>query len=328
MRGLKMKKLLSITMAIILVAISLFALSSCGKKTEGAVNVTTLNGTTGFGMAPLMKEHSLGNTENQYSFTVETDPAKVTAGLMNGTIDIAALPTNAAANVYNKTNGGVQIIAINTLGVLYVVTNGVEINSISDLEGKTIYCPAQNPLFITKYIIEKSGLSDKVTIDSTSYSAPDALREAVKAGSVDIAVLPEPMVTIAQSGNSNLKVSLDLTSEWNKVSGGKQLVQGCVVVRTEFANEFPGSVDSFLEEYEASIKSLNEDPAAGAAAIKEFGVFANDKVAEKAIPKCNIAFLSGKDMKEAMENFLDAMYKTAPASIGNALPSEDFYYGS
>lgn len=323
-----MKKILSLTLAIILVAISIFALSSCGKKTDGAIKITTLNGTTGFGMAPLMKEASLGNTKNEYEFSVESDASVVTAGLINGTIDIAALPTNAAANVYNKTNGGVQIIAINTLGVLYVVTNGVEISSIADLEGKTIYCPAQNPLFITKYILEQNGLNGKVTVDSTTYAKPDALRDAVKAGQVEIAVLPEPMVTIAKSGNQNVAVALDLTSEWNKISDGKELVQGCVVVRTEFANEYPGSVKSFLKEYKQSIEAVNEDPEAAAASIKEFGIFANEAVAKNAIPKCNIAYMDGKDMKTAMQNFLEAMNSIAPASIGNAIPGDDFYYGA
>ena len=323
-----MKKILSLTLAVILVAVSIFALSSCGKKTDDAIRVTTLNGTTGFGMAPLMKEAADGNTKNEYEFTVESDASIVTAGLINATIDIAALPTNAAANVYNKTNGGVQIIAINTLGVLYIVTNGVEISSIADLEGKTIYCPAQNPLFITKYILEQNGLSDKVTVDATTYAKPDALRDAVKAGQVEIAVLPEPMVTIAKSGNQNVAVALDLTSEWNKISNGKQLVQGCVVVRTEFANEYPGSVKSFLKEYKQSIEAVNENPESAAASIKEFGIFANEAVAKNAIPKCNIAYMDGKEMKTAMQNFLEAMNSIAPASIGNAIPGDDFYYGA
>lgn len=323
-----MKKLLSLTLAIILVAMSLFAFSSCAKKTDDAINVTTLNGTTGFGMAPLMKENSLGNTSNKYKFDVQTDPSIVLAGLINGTIDIAALPTNAAANAYNKTNGGVQIIAINTLGVLYLVTNNINVATIADLEGKTIYCPAQNPLFITKYIVEKNNLSDKVTIDSTTYATADALRAAVVAGNVNYAVLPEPMVTIAKNANTNLKTTLNFTDEWNKISDGKQLVQGCVVVRTEFANQYPGSVNEFLKEYKSSIEALNNNPANAAASIKEFGIFANDAVATKAIPNCNIAYMDGKEMKTAMSNFLDAMYTVAPASIGNAIPNDDFYYGA
>lgn len=324
-----MKKILSILLALLMISVSLVAFSSCAdKKTDGEINVTTLNGTTGFGMAPLMKENSQGNTSNKYKFDVQSDPSVVMAGLINGSIDIAALPTNAAANAYNKTNGGVQIIAINTLGVLYLVTNNIDVASFADLDGKTIYCPAQNPTFITKYIVEKNGLSDKITIDSTTYATADALRAAVIAGNVDYAVLPEPMVTIAKSSNTNLKTTLNFTDEWNKISNGKQLVQGCVVVRTEFVNQYPGSVKEFLKEYKSSIEALNSDPATNSAYIKEFGIFANDKVAAKAIPNCNIAYLDGSEMKTAMSNFLEAMYSVAPASIGNALPNDDFYYGN
>lgn len=322
-----MKKLLSLLLTLLMLSVSLIAFASCNNaKTDGEINVTTLNGTTGFGMAPLMKENSQGTTSNKYNFEVHTDPTMVLAGLINGSIDIAALPTNAAANAYNKTNGGVQIIAINTLGVLYLVTNNIDVSSFNDLEGKTIYCPAQNPFFITKYLVEANNLSDKITVDSTTYATADALRAAVIAGNVDYAVLPEPMVTIAKSSNTNLKTTLNFTNEWNKVSNGKQLVQGCVVVRTEFANQYPGSVKEFLKEYKRSIEALNSDPATNSAYIKEFGIFANDKIAAKAIPNCNIAYLDGSEMKTAMSGFLEAMYSVAPASIGNAIPNDNFYY--
>ena len=268
-----------------------------------------------------------GETTNRYNFTMAGAADEITPLLVKGELDIAAVPANLASVLYNNTEGKIQILAINNLGVLYVVSNGAEIDSFSDLEGKTLYCPAQNPTFITKYIIEKNGLSGKITLDSTTYATPDALRAAVIAGEVEFAVLPEPMVTIAKSSNKDLKVALDLTAEWNKVSDGKQLVQGCVVVRTEFANQFPGSVDQFLKEYKSSIEALNSDVALGASYVKEFGIFANDKVAEKAIPNCNIAFLDGKEMKEAMKSFLEAMNSIAPASIGNAIPGDDFYYG-
>lgn len=332
-----MKKFLSLTLAIIMIVISVLGFSSCKKEeeennelkmTSDPIRVATLNGTTGFGMAPLMKNHANGSTTNKYEFQVQTSPDVVTAALINGTIDIAALPTNAAANVYTKTGGEVQVIAINTLGVLYLVTNGIEVTSMASLEGKTVYCPTQNPTFITKYIVEKNGLSGKVTIDSTTYSTPDALRAAVVAGQVEYAILPEPMVTIATKANTNLKVTLNLTTEWNNVSGGNQLVQGCVVVRKDFAEKYPGSVNKFLEEYKASIESLNANPAQAAAYIKEFNIFANDAVATLAIPKCNIVYMDGASMKTAMKSFIEAMYSVAPQSVGNALPADDFYYGA
>lgn len=164
------------------------------------VRITTLNGTTGFGMAKLMSDNKNGTTQNSYTFNVVTDATKIVAGLVNGSIDIAALPTNAASNVYNKTNGNVQVLSINTLGVLYMLDKTSEINSINDLEGKTIYCPSQNPTFILEYILKANNIN--ATINSTEYSTPDALRTAVIAGKVDIAVLPEPMVSIVMASDN------------------------------------------------------------------------------------------------------------------------------
>ena len=161
------------------------------------VRITTLNGTTGFGMAKLMHDASVNETENNYTFNVVSDATNIVAGLINGSIDIAALPTNAASNVYNKANGSVQILAINTLGVLYALDKTGEINSISDLEGKTIYCPTQNPSFILEYILKANNIN--ATINSTDFSTPAALRTAVIAGRVDIAILPEPMVSIVMA---------------------------------------------------------------------------------------------------------------------------------
>ena len=175
--------------------------SEIGTTTAGrAINVYTLNGTTGFGMAKLMNDAKAGTTTEQYAFSVQTDASNVTAALLNGSADIAALPTNAAANVYNKSEGAVVVLAVNTLGCLYVLTNQNEtITSFEDLRGKTVYVPAQNPTFIFTYLCKQNGLEvgKDIFINSTTYAQPPALKDAVAAGLVDIAVLPEPMVTIA-----------------------------------------------------------------------------------------------------------------------------------
>ena len=190
------------------------------------VNVMVLNGTTGFGMANLMDDAANGKAQQAYSFTVETDASNVVAALANGSADIAALPTNAAAAVYNKTQGKVQVLALNTLGVLYLVTDGsVTVESMADLAGKTVYAPAQNPSFIFQHLCQANGLDD-VTIDNT-YAQPADLNTAVASGQVSIAVLPEPMVTVAKSKNPDLQVALDLTAERDKVSAPGSLVQGC-----------------------------------------------------------------------------------------------------
>ena len=288
------------------------------------VDVMVLNGTTGFGMANLMDAASRGEAAQEYDFSVETDASNIVAALVNGSTDIAALPTNAAATVYNKTQGGVQVLALNTLGVLYVVTDGsVTVESVADLAGQTVYAPAQNPTFIFRNIVTANGLTD-VTIDNT-YAQPADLNAAVASGQVSIAVLPEPMVTVARAQNPDLVVALDLTAEWDKVCAPGSLVQGCVVVRTAFAQERPDAVAAFLEEYGLSIEAMTADIQGTAAKIEACGIFAKGAVAAKAIPNCNVCFITGSEMKAALSEFLNIMFAVAPASVGGAVPGDDFY---
>lgn len=291
--------------------------------TELPVRVMTLNGTTGFGMAQLMNASQAGEASLNYSFSVETDASNVTAALVNGDCDIAALPTNAAAALYNKTGGKVQALALNTRGVLYLVTDGsVTVESFADLDGQTVYVPAQNPSFIFSYLCQANGVT--VTIDN-SFAQPAELSAAAAAGQVSIAVLPEPIVTVTRSQNQELRVALDLTAEWDRVTAPGTLVQGCVVVRTDFAAEHPAELALFLEEYGRSVAFLQEDTPAAAQMIEQAGIFAKAAVAEKAIPRCNICFVTGEEMKEELAAFLQIMFDTAPNSIGGALPGDDFY---
>ena len=342
-----MKKVIAIVLSLVL----LLSLTACGKETaqpttvatealtEAVVEVTeaptepaapvsanvmVLNGTTGFGMAALMDAAAKGEAALDYTFTVETDASNIVAALVNGSADIAALPTNAAAAVYNKTQGQVQVLALNTLGVLYLVTDGsVTVESMADLAGQTVYAPAQNPSFIFQHLVQANGLSD-VTIDNT-YAQPADLNAAVASGEVSIAVLPEPMVTVAKSQNPDLVVALDLTAEWDKVSQPGSLVQGCVVVRKEFAEANTEAVKSFLAEYEASIDALVNDVQGTAAKIEAHGVFAKAAVAAKAIPNCNVCFIAGSEMQDALSQFLTIMHGVAPASVGGNIPGDDFY---
>ena len=195
---------------------------------------------------------------------------------------------------------------------------------MADLSGKTVYAPAQNPSFIFNSIARENGLD--IEADNT-FAQPADLRTAVAAGEIDIAVLPEPMVTMALAANEKLSVALDLTEEWDKVAHvAGSLVQGCVVVRTEWAASHPAELATFLEEYGASIAFLTKDPAAASEYIAETGIFPQAPIAQKAIPTCNVCFVTGGDMQAEFSQFLEIMFDVAPASIGGALPGDDFYY--
>ena len=324
-----MKKLTALFLVFALLA-ALPLLVGCNKlDTDLSIRVWTLNGTTGFGMAQLISKDAAGEAALNYEFTVDTAPTNVRDALINGTADIGAVPTNLSAALYNSTKGEIVLLALNTAGVLYLVANTAKVTaptSLADLSGKTIYCPAQNPTFITKALIDKAAVAN-VTIDSTTYAQPADLQAAVAAGTVELAVLPEPMVTVAKASAAEgvtLTTALDLTAEWDKHFTPGSLVQGCVVARKAFVEEHPDEVAKFLEEYKASVDYVIQNPTEASQMIVDAGIFAKAPVAAKAIPNCNLCFVTGAEMKTAMEVFLAAM---PLASIGNALPAADFYYG-
>ncbi len=332
-------RILTLLAALALLVTSLAAFAACAPEEPTEIRVYTLNGTTGFGMAKMMNDAKNDAFETEkYTFTVQTDASLINAALINGDVDIAALPTNAASVVYNKTNGGIKVLAVNTLGCLYLLTkDGTTVASINDLKGKTVYTPAQNPMMIFKSICEKNGLTvgtgaDQVNIDSTSYAAPADLRTAVAAGAVEIAVLPEPMVTMAISGAKQAgftyKNAMDLTAEWDKVHTPGSLVQGCVVVRTAFLEENPEAVENFLAAYKSSIEYLSTNTKEAAQLIVDAGIFANATVAEKAIPKCNVCYLDGADMKSGMDAYLGVLAGIDATKIGGKTPDAAFYYNA
>ena len=300
------------------------------EESPSVIRVYSLNGTTGFGMAKLMNDNK---NNSKYQFTVQSDASVVSAALINGDVDIAALPTNAASTVYNRSEGGVKILAVNTLGCLYVLTKeGVTLNSFADLRGKTVYVPAQNPTFIFTDLCKKNNLipGTDITVDSTSYAKPADMRDAIASGAVEIAVLPEPMVTVAMAkakqGGVTLKNAMDLTEEWDKVNTPGSLVQGCIVVRTAFLEKYPTAVKEFLTAYEASINYLSTNTAEAAQMIAENGIFEQAAIAEKAIPNCNVCYLAGEEMKNAMKVYLSVLNAIQPTSIGGKLPDDNFYY--
>ena len=322
-----MKKTLELLLILIL---SLSFLLSCknnetpGEKTD--INVAVLNGSTGFGMAYLMEQDENNLANNNYSFSIHTSPSEIQTLLLNGSVDIAALSTTKASTIYNESNGQIKVISLNTLGVLYLVENGTQtINSIKDLEGKTIYCPG-DPSPILKALLNKNNI--QATIDTT-YKSPADLNKAVSAGALKneniIAVLPEPVLTGAMKANSNITIRLDLTKEWQDIEDSP-LVQGCVVARTNFINENPEAVAKFLNEYKASIEFLQNNNAETAALVYKHGIHANENIAKLAIPKCNVTYIDGEEMQTTLYSFLNAIYSVVPSNIGGKLPNNNFYY--
>ena len=308
---------------------------SSGQKSQAEpvdVRVMALKGPTAMGMVKLMDDADSGNVETEnYTFDIAPSADEVTPKLVQGEVDIAAVPANLSSVLYNKTEGQIQVLAINTLGILYIVENGDSVHSVADLEGKTIYASGKGstPEYALNYILEKNGLvpGEDVTIEWKSEHS-----ECVSELTQDpegIAMLPQPFVTTAQAKNPDLKVALDLTEEWDKLMEGEaeksRMLTGVVVVRREFAEENPEAVSDFMERYASSVEYVNANVEDAAGLVEKYDIVTRD-VAVKAIPECNIVCITGEDMKEQLSGYLQVLLDQNPESIGGKLPEDDFYY--
>jgi len=247
----------------------------------------------------------------------------------NGEVDIAAVPTNLAATLYNKTNGNVQMAAINTLGVLYILENGDTINSIADLKGKTLYATGQgaNPEFIINYILQQNGLEPGTDVQIEYKAQHDELATLLATDQVAIAMLPEPNVTAAMAQNDKLRIALNITNEWNKVAGSdSQLAMGCVIVNKTFAEAHPDLINSFLAEYEDSINYVINNVADAGTLCEKYGIIPKAALAQKSIPNCNLTFIAGDEMKTAIAGYYTVLFNADPKSIGGKVPDDAFYY--
>lgn len=302
------------------------SLQDAAAKTN--INIAALKGPTAMGMVKIMENASVDMAAGNYKFTVAGAADEITVGIINGDYDIAAIPCNLASVLYNKSKGGLKIAGINTLGVLYVVETGNEINSVADLKGKTIYSTGKGttPEYTLNYLLSSSGIDpDKdVTIEYKSEATEVAavLSEADNA----IAVLPQPYVTTAMMNNKNIRIALDITKEWDKISSGDStLVTGVIVVNKKFLEKNKEAVNTFLSEYEASASYVNSNGEDAAALIEKFDIF-KAAPAKKALPFCNITSIQGEEMKEKVSGYLKTLFEQNPNAVGGAMPDDGFYY--
>ena len=335
----RMKKLSAILMAC---AMAVSMLTGCGSSNESQdntketepveVNVTALKGPTAMGMVSLMDDVDNGKVDSEnYKFTIAASIDEVTPEISQGETDIAAVPANVASVLYNKLEGGVQVLAVNTLGVLYIVENGDTVQSAADLKGKTIYASGKGatPEYALNYILQQNGLDPAADVTIEWKSEHSECVAALAQDPSGIAMLPQPFVTTAQMKNPDLRVALDLTAEWDKVQEDAQepgaLLTGVVVVRTEFAKENPEAVSDFLERYKASVDFVNENVDEAAQLVGQYDIVTAE-VAQTAIPECNIVCITGDEMQEKLSGYLSVLNDQNPEAVGGKLPDDDFYY--
>lgn len=338
-----MKKNLKHLLALCLTIALVFSLAACGQKadetqndqqteqeefTPASYSIAALKGPTAMGLVKLMKDSESGETTgNGYTFTLAGSADEVTPALLKGELDMACVPANLAAVLYNKTEGEIEVLAVNTLGVLYIVENGESVQSIADLKGQTIVAAGKGstPEYALRYLLTENGIDpdNDVTIDWKSEHSECVA--ALASGQATIALLPQPFVTVAQSKIEGLRMALDLTKEWDALDNGSSLITGVIVARREVVEANPAAVNEFLKEYAASVDYVNANTADAAALIGEYSIV-DAAVAEKALPYCNIVCLTEADLLEALPGYLEVLYNASPAAVGGEMPDNSFYF--
>ena len=342
------KKTLSLTLALLLA----LSLTACGQKAEEPApeeapaqeepaqeapaeeSVTTriaaLKGPTAMGLVKLMSDDPQSADGPLYDFTLAGAADEVTPSLIKGDLDMACVPANLASVLYNKTEGQIVTLAVNTLGVIYIVENGNAVQSMADLAGKTIVGAGKGstPEYALRYLLSENGIDpDKdVVIDWKSEHAECVA--ALASGAATIALLPQPFVTVAQTKIEGLRMALDLTAEWDALDNGSGMITGVVVARKSFVEEHPAAVAAFLEDYAESVNWVNSNNADAAQLISEYGIIEAAPVAQKALPYCNIVCITGEEMGVKLSGYLQVLFEAEPTAVGGKLPGDDFYYNA
>lgn len=304
------------------------------------VHLGLLSGPTGMGAAKMISDSDAAYAQiedgtydpsngvlEHYEVTLGSDPANdIVPRLTNGELDIAAIPTNLAATLYNRTDGGIKLLALNTLGVLHILEDGDTVNSLADLEGRTLYATGQgsNPEYVLNYLLEANGLDPAADVD-IQWLASEELTARMASGDIDLCMLPVPAATTVMMQNSDVRDAIDLNDAWTESGAQGTFTMGCLVARTEWLEDNSELVPGILEEYAASIDYANSNPEEAAALIEQYGIVPKAAVAQAAIPQANMVCITGEDIK-GIADYYQVLFDADPTSVGGAIPGEDFYY--
>jgi NitT/TauT family transport system substrate-binding protein len=296
---------------------------------DTTIRVATLKGPTGMGMVKLMEDITTGESDVNCEFTITGAPDELVGKIVNKEVDFACLPTNLASVLYNKTKGGMKLAAVNTLGVLYIMEVGNEINNINDLKGKEIYASGKGsvPDYILQYVLKENSIDPEKDVDINFSMQHAEVATTVISGDNKIALLPQPFVTTVLMKNKDARIALDITKEWEKIQGeDSPLAMGCIIVDAEFATNNKELVDKFLQEYKESVDFVNTNNEEAGKLIEKHGILPSAAIAQKAIPNCNIVYMSATDAKDTLQNLYEILFDFNPKSLGGKLPDGDFYY--
>lgn len=332
-----MKKLLALLLSLLLLATLMVGCkeetptsptgSSIPSEDPIDVRIAGLKGPTTMGLVKVREAAEKGTARNNYKFTVAGTADEITPLLLKGELDLAAVPANLASVLYNRSEGEIVTLAINTLGVVYIVEKGNTVADLSDLKGKTIYATGQGstPEYALRYILTQNGIDPDKDVTIEFKSQPDEVVALLKKGGNGIAMLPQPYVTVASNNVEGLEIKIDLNKEWEKLDTDSMFLTGVLVGRREFVEAHPDAIAEFLDEYKASTEYVNANPEEAAVLVEQAGIV-KAAIAQKAIPFCNITYIDGDKMQTALSGYLKVLYDLNPKAVGGKLPADDFYY--
>ena len=309
----------------VLSLMSAVLLGGCATKPVEPLEVAALNGPTGIGMVQMLEEME-GAENPKYNIVLYQSPDEIVGKVVSGELDIACVPSNLGAVLYNKTEGGIKLLGMNTLGVLYIVENGQTVQNIEDLKGKTILSSGKDstPEFVLNYILNEAGLvpGEDVTVEFMGNHSDIASKLMAEEGT--IALLPEPFVTTVLAKDENIHMAIDVNEAWNNLNQ-MDLPMGIIVANANVVKDNAKGIEAFLEDYEASVKFVDENLEDAAALVEKFGIVPNAALAKVAIPKCNIVYRDSSDSEDSLNKFYEILEQANPKAVGGKLPDEAFY---
>ena len=320
-----MKKVIYIL--VVLLLLSFMVGCTTNEDVQKTIRVASLKGPTSIGLVKLVEDNKNVESKNKYDFFITATVDEIVAKLGKGELDVAAIPANLSSVLYNKMEGKISVVAINTLSVLYIVENGDSLNSIEDLKGKTIYSTGKGttPEYVFNYVLKANGIDPSKDVNIEYKSEATEIATLLASEENVIALLPQPFIAASQMKNDNIKMVFSMEEEWQKLNPNESQVTGVVVVRDEFLENNQEAVVAFLEEYKKSVEFVNSNVEQAAKIVGEFDIIP-EPVALKAIPLCNVVFITGDEMEEKLGGYLKVLHDSDPKSIGGNLPDEEFYF--
>jgi NitT/TauT family transport system substrate-binding protein len=291
------------------------------------INIASLKGPTSIGMIKMHEDHpSLGESITT-NYEIVASPDIMISKILSKEVDIATLPTNVAAKLYNK-GLNLKLAAIVGENVLYVLSQGNKITSWESLKGKKInvISKGSTPDVVFRYLLKKNNI-DPVTDVNLDYSVEQVeLSQLMISGKADLAILPEPFVTMVLTKNSNVNLAFDFGKEWAKVRNGQSLPMSCLVINADLAKSNPEAITAFLEKYKESIQWVNSNIGDAAKLVEKFKIGMDAVTAQEAIPRCNIKYTDSNQSKDLVNDYMKTMFDFSPEDIGGKIPDEKFYY--